>query len=184
MSNWKDSQGRSWSMAVTISTVKRTRDLAGINLLDVFDGKLLSQLSQDPELLVNTIYAVCKPQADAAGVSDEQFGELLVGDAIEQAAEALVQGIIDFFPRDRRPVLNRLWAKTKSVNEATLELMGTKIDSEQVDQLVAATLASASREFDQRVQRELAKLADGSPEPELCSSPGSWPESSASTPAP
>ena len=64
-------------------------------------------------LLVNTLYAVCKPQADERDVSDEAFGELLVGDTIELAAAALVRGITDFFPKDRRAVLDRLWAATK-----------------------------------------------------------------------
>lgn len=159
MSNWKDSQGRSWSMAVTISTVKRTRDLAGINLLDVFDGELLNRLSQDPELLVDTIYAVCKPQADEAGVSDEQFGELLVGDAIERAAEALVQGIIAFFPSARRPALASLWAKTRDLQTASEDLMQAKLNSPQVDQLVTAAMDAAGRQFDEHLKKAMAQLA-------------------------
>jgi hypothetical protein len=134
--------------------------------------------------LVNTLYAVCKPQAEERSVTEEQFGELLVGDTIEQAAEALVRGIIDFFPKDRRPVLNRLWTKTQGMNQAALELLGTKIDSAQVDQLVAATLDHASREFDSQVQKELAKLTEEAAEPASGSSSGNWPESSVSTQAP
>jgi lantibiotic modifying enzyme len=44
--------------------------------LGVFDGQLLGRLADDPILLANTLYAVCKPQADERGIDDEAFGEL------------------------------------------------------------------------------------------------------------
>ena len=188
---WTDAQGRAWSTAVNVNTVKRAQQLTGVNLLQVFDGDLLNRLADDPVLLVNTLYAVCKPQAEERQVSEEAFGELLVGDAIEKAAEALVRGIIDFFPKGRRPVLDRLWTKTQGMNQAALELLGTKIDSAQVDQLVAATLDHASREFDSQVQKELAKLTtpprslvDTPLELASGSSSGNWPASSESSPVP
>ena len=181
---WTDGEGRTWSTAINVNSVKRAQQLVNVNLLQVFDGDLLNRLADDPVLLVNTLYAVCKPQADERGVTEEQFGEILVGDTIEQAAEALVRGIIDFFPKDRRPVLNRLWTKTQGMNQAALELMGTKIDSAQVDQLVAATLEHASREFDSHVQKELAKLTEEPAEPASGSSSGNWPASSVSNQAP
>ena len=81
-------------------------------------------------------------------------------------------------------MLDRLWTKTQGMNQAALELLGTKIDSAQVDQLVAATLEHASREFDSHVQKELAKLTDEAAEPASGSSSGNWPESSVSTQAP
>ena len=60
----------------------------GINLIEAADGQLFGQLASDPVLLVNTLYAVCKPQADERGVGEEEFGALLVGDTIEGAAKA------------------------------------------------------------------------------------------------
>ena len=110
---WTDSEGRRWSTAITVGTLKRVRDLVDVNLLDVFDGVLLGRLADDPVLLANTLYAVCKPQADERNVDDEAFGELLVGDAIEDAAQALVHGIASFFPQGRRAALTSLWTKLK-----------------------------------------------------------------------
>jgi hypothetical protein len=82
---WTDAEGRTWSTAINVNAIRRAKDLVGVNLLDVFDGELLPRLADDPVLLVNTLYAVCKPQADERNVGDEAFGELLVGDAIETA---------------------------------------------------------------------------------------------------
>ena len=83
---WTDSEGREWSTAINVHAIQRARNLVGVNLVDAFDGKLFVQLADDPVLLVNTIYAVCKPQADERNISDEEFGALLVGDVIDHAA--------------------------------------------------------------------------------------------------
>jgi len=168
---WIDAQGRSWSTAINVNTIKRVRELAGINLLEVFDGQLLNRLSEDPELLVNMLFAVCKPQADSQSVTAEAFAELLVGDAIEQAATALVQGLIDFFPKDRREVLRRLWTATGKAQTEAIKLVTSKLDATNIDATIAAVMEQAGNQID----RELQKLRDGS---------GNWQASSESIPVP
>jgi hypothetical protein len=168
---WTDPAGRTWSTAINVNAIRRARDLAGVNLLEVFDGDLLPRLADDPVLLVNTLFAVCKPQADERSLTDEQFGELLVGDTIELAAAALVQGIADFFPQDRRAVLLRLWAATVRTRTEAIRMAKDKLDSPLVDQAIDAAIRQASNTIDQR----LRSFGD---------SFGSSPESSASIPAP
>lgn len=167
---WTDAAGRTWSTAINVNAIRRARDLAGVNLLEVFDGDLLARLADDPVLLVNTLYAVCKPQADERNLTDEQFGELLVGDTIELAAAALVQGIADFFPQDRRAVLLRLWAATLRTRTESIRMATAKLDSPLVNQAIDAAIRQASDAIDQRL-RSFGDLS------------GSSPESSASIPA-
>lgn len=168
---WTDTQGRTWSTAITVNVIRRVKDLAGVNLIEVFEGQLLMQLADDPVLLANTLYAVCKPQADERKVSDEAFGELLVGDAIELAATALVRGIVDFFPRDRRAVLERLWTATNRTRSEAIRMATDKLDSPLIEQAIAGAIRKASDEIDQR----LRSFGDTS---------GNSEESSASTPVP
>jgi hypothetical protein len=168
---WTDAEGRTWSTAINVNAIRRAKDLVGVNLLDVFDGELLPRLADDPVLLVNTLYAVCKPQADERNVGDEAFGELLVGDAIETAAAALVRGITDFFPKDRRAVLQRLWAATKRTRDEAVRMATDKLDSPLIEQAITGAIRKASDEIDQR----LRSFGDTS---------GNSPESSASIPAP
>lgn len=167
---WTDSQGRAWSTGINVNAIRRVRDLAGINLLDVFDGKLLAQLADDPVLLVNTLYAISKPQADEREITEETFGEFLVGDTIEQAATALVRGIISFFPSDRRTVLERLWKATSRTRTEAIQLATTKLDSPLIEQAIHSAIQKASDEIDQRLR------SFGEPS-------GSSPESSELTPA-
>ena len=71
------------------------------------------------------LYVVCKTEADANGVTDEQFGEAMAGDAIDQATKALLEEIVDFSPspRDR--------ARARRVLEKATEM---------IDALPAATI--------------------------------------------
>ncbi|RMF73574.1 MAG: hypothetical protein D6744_15460 [Planctomycetota bacterium] len=147
------------------------KNLVGVNLLEVFDGELLARLADDPVLLVNTLYAVCRPQAEERGISDETFGELLVGDAIEAAAAALVRGIADFFPKDRRTVLMRLWAATQKTRSEAIRMATAKLDSPLIDEAIKKAVQQSSDEIDRR----LRSFGDSS---------GSSPESSASIPDP
>ena len=172
---WKDSEGNVWSMAINVHAIQRARNLVGVNLVDVFDGKLFVQLSDDPVLLVNTIYAVCKPLADERGMTDEQFGAVLVGDAIDEAAAALVQGILDFFPSGRREVLKRLWEKTTKARSAATTLATSKLDSARIDEALEAVMKEAGEEMDRQIDAILSKYGDES---------GNLPESSVSTPVP
>jgi len=160
---WTDAENRSWSTAISVNAIRRVKELVGVNLLEVFDGEMLARLADDPVLLVNTLYAVCKPQADERNVSDEQFGELLVGDTIELAAAALVRGIADFFPKDRRAVLDRLWAATKRTRNEAIQMATDKLDSPLVEQAITGAIQKASDEIDQRL-RSYGDTSGSSPE--------------------
>jgi hypothetical protein len=164
MRTFKDGSGRTWTLAINVDAIKRVRGLIGVNLLEIIDGregKLLERLMTDPVLLVDVVFAVCKPEADKAGVSNEDFGRSMAGDAIELATTALLEELVDFFPsrRDRQrlqKVLGRFWNLIEKVHD--------KLDA---------------RADDPAIQRKLDQALS-----ELGGSSGSLPGSSASSPAP
>ena len=106
MKTFTDNTGRTWTLSVTVGTIKRVRALCGVDLANIItmeSGKtpnvgLLERLAADPVLLVDVLFAVCKPEADTKGITDEEFGRAMAGDVIELAATALLDEIIDFFP--------------------------------------------------------------------------------------
>jgi hypothetical protein len=157
---WTDGRGRQWPMTITVNTIRRVRELAGVNLLSVFEGSLLNQLAEDPELLVNTLYAVCKPLADERNVTDEQFGELLVGDAITEAATALVGGLIDFFPKSRGQILRRLWTATSKAQAEMIGLMAVKLDGPAIDQTIRAVMDKASDQIDSELRKLIEEFGN------------------------
>jgi len=127
MSRFKDNKNRAWSIDVTVDTVKRVRSLCDVDLLGAVDGKLLEQFVTDPILLCDVIFAVCKPQADTEGVSSDDFGAGLAGDALDEATRALLEGLVDFFPKRRRELLAKVVAKMQLVEEKGMELWEAKL---------------------------------------------------------
>jgi hypothetical protein len=158
MKCFKDNKGRNWTIVVNVATVKRVRSLLDINLLDVVkldannkpNVDLLEQLASDPVLLCDVIYCICKPEADAQNISDEDFGMAMGGDAIEHATTALLEELVDFFPEAKRLVLRKLMnagekVKIQMEKALKLELENPQLDQElekQVKEYITSSISS------------------------------------------
>ncbi len=145
MRNFIDSSGRVWVVDVSVATIKRVRTLTGINLLEVIQGELIEQLSSDPILLADCLYAVCQPQAVREGVSDEAFGQALAGDVIDRATTALLEGLIEFFPEPKRRLLEKATAKYRQVQTQALALVEAKLDSPELEAKILKDLEAELR---------------------------------------
>jgi hypothetical protein len=143
--NFIDSSGRVWVVDVSVATIKRVRTLTGINLLEVIQGELIEQLSSDPILLADCLYAVCQPQAVREGVSDETFGQALAGDVIDRATTALLEGLIEFFPEPKRRLLEKATAKYRQVQTQALALVEAKLDSPELEAKILKDLEAELR---------------------------------------
>jgi len=123
MKPFTDSQGRTWNVTVNVSAIKRVRDILGVDLLDVANGDLLSRLADDPCVLVDVLFVLCKPEADAKGVSDEDFGRGMVGGVLDEASAALMKELLDFFPSALHArALVKMFRKMKEHRAAVSEL--------------------------------------------------------------
>ena len=127
MKPFTDASGRTWELTVVVSAVKRVRDLLGVDLMDVASGDLLERLADDPVLLVDVLYVLCKPQADAKSITDEDFGRAMVGGVLDEAASALMKELLDFFPSAQRAralgkMARKLEAQQAAVAEAAAAL--------------------------------------------------------------
>ena len=155
MKTFTDNTGRTWTLLVNVATIKRVRALCGVDLnsiIEVEDGKpttkLLERLSTDPVLLVDVIYAVCRPECEQKGVSDEDFGAAMAGDAIEQATSALMDEVIDFFPEAKRLAFRKILSASRRFEEMARKRL-------------AAAMADSG--FEDRVVSELERLTGLSP---------------------
>lgn len=143
MPQFKDLKGRTWDVSVNISSVKRTRDLTGVDLLDTKSGAVFERLASDPVMLIDVLYAICKPQADAVGVDDIAFGEAMAGDPIDEASRVLIDAIVGFTPNPS--VRAALGEVAKKLNEA------------QGRVTAAATARLSSPEFGKKIDEEIER---------------------------
>lgn len=150
MRQFKDNAGRTWEISVNVDAIKRVRALlkddAGVpvNLLSAVEGHLLEKLASDPILLVDLVYVLCQPAADRLGVTDEDFGRSMAGDAIDAATVAMMEELTDFFPASRRPLLQAATKKLAYLqNIATSEAI-RRLESPVLEQRLRQEIANDS----------------------------------------
>ena len=99
MRSFTDSEGREWQVSVTVGSIRRVRDLLGVNLSNYLEGEppLIDRLQRDVVLLGDVLYCLVKPQADERGVSDEKFGSALSAEAFGIAVIVFWEEFSGFF---------------------------------------------------------------------------------------
>jgi hypothetical protein len=139
MQSFKDNQGATWSIEITVTTVKRLKNELDIDLMKIAepDSDLLDRLAGDPILLVDALWVICR---DNATITDEEFGQRMGGESIDNAVMALMEAIADFFPRARREILRKMIAKARQAEETVLSRVSEKMDSGEIESEVERQL--------------------------------------------
>lgn len=146
--SFTDREGVTWHVNVTAAAFKRVRDLTGINLYGLVEGKtdVIETLGSDIVALAETLYAVCKPQADGLGLTLEQFLERLNdGQMAASAGDALLDGVVAFSRSPKvqaaiRAVLDKQDAARKRLEDATAEYLTSEGLSAEIDAAVEQAL--------------------------------------------
>ena len=94
----------------------------------------------DPILLCDVLYVVCKPQADDQGVTDEEFGRAMAGDAIDEGTTALLEELVDFFPQAKRRVLAKALVKLRVLETRAATVAEQRLDSPELEAQLDAIL--------------------------------------------
>ena len=141
MHKFKDNNGKEWCLSLTVGSVRRVRDIAGVDLLDSSENGGLIKIATDPIALTDAIYAACKPDADAAGVSQDQFCDAMFGDCIEQATAAMIEAVTDFIPNPKdRENLRALMRQRNQTLEKGREKIASLIANGSLDTDIDAEL--------------------------------------------
>lgn len=163
-----DTAGRVWTVVVTTETLKRVRSVMAVDLMEFVEGTLMSKLMGDIVLLCDVLYLVCKPEADARGMTDAQFGESLDGDVLLAAEEALAEGLFRISHPSRREAARKAWDKAKTLRLRACQAAVVRLDDPELDRQLEAILTGST--------------TPSSPPPTRGDWSGSSPESSASMP--
>jgi len=150
---WTDSEGRDWSTSITVTTVKRVKQLADVLLTDAADDDLVDRLYADVILLCDVLYAVCQPQAETRDVTDGAFGELLAGDTIERACDSLMQDLLLFFQSGRKVAAAKKILAAKKVEEAKIRLIESRLTDEKIAEIITTETARAEQSLDEHLAR-------------------------------
>jgi len=141
---FKDRDARDWSIDINVDAIKRVRAALNVDLLEVVEGKLIDRLTTDPILLVDVLFVLCQSQANDKGITDEQFGRAMAGDAIESAMAAFFADLADFFPSGRRQLMNKAMAKVETLQRMALDHANSKLDGPELEESMRRLLTNSS----------------------------------------
>ena len=134
MSTYTDNNKKSWSIEIDIKTLKdirkKVKDETGkpVDLLSCLTGDLSFKLINDPVLLADILWTIVESQAKTAAVVQEQFIAAHRGDVLACAADALMEGIADFFPKPTAEKLRMIYQQAKTIREKALKTMVESLD--------------------------------------------------------
>ena len=151
MKVFKDSNGQDWQIILNVLQMKRVRAALGIDLVNVItldkDGAvkvdLIDRIANDPCLLVDILWVIVEGQARAIGVTDEQFGSALVGDAIERATAAFLDELVDFFPGARRLFLKKAVDLARKYAGEWTTVLAKALESPELEKKIAESMSSS-----------------------------------------
>jgi len=93
---FSDGQGVQWLLTLNTTLCRRMRDELDLDIADLQSGEAFLGMAADPIKFGALLWLLCEKQADARKISPESFGELLTGDVLDAAFEALMGAIVLF----------------------------------------------------------------------------------------
>lgn len=140
MKTFTDCMGRTWTVTINVGTIKRVKTMLGINLLEAITDDLAEKLKNDVCLLVDVLYVICKNEADVKNITDENFGEAMAGDVLENATNAFLDELIDFFPAEKKMILRKAINKVNQAEKKALEMGNKYIENMEIEKQIETKL--------------------------------------------
>lgn len=148
MASFKDSEGRTWTVAVNNAVLKKVRSKHEVDLYKVAaaNREQFFALLNDPVALGDVLYTICEGEAASRSCDEEAFGRMLCGDVLEQATEAFVSAVIDFFPNAQdRKNLRVLMDQVRTTDRLDKERIYREIAEASPEKMVEEFAASRKR---------------------------------------
>lgn len=144
---FRDDQGRPWLLALTCEAAKRVKAAVSITNeegktipFDIIDTAAINQtiavLRSQYLVIAETLAAILARQIEDRGLTREQFLEGLRGDALGEAAKALEEELIDFFPLAKRKMIGLLAAKMEEVQTVMMLKAEAQLEAANVDAML------------------------------------------------
>lgn len=139
MATFTDNTGKDWQVKVNPVTLAKVEDCLGCDFATEpeDDGGPIIRIATDCMFCFRVLWVLCESQAEERGVSSEDFGDALVGDALGKAQRALCQAISDFYPSaERRNAVAKVFDFIHHAEQRIVQQSAEKIDALNVDDLV------------------------------------------------
>ncbi|MGO8691631.1 MAG: hypothetical protein ACLQLG_18585 [Thermoguttaceae bacterium] len=160
MHEFKDGKNRTWRLEVNCETIALAKAECDVNVVDLADSEsdLAKEVTEYPPLLAKIGFAMLKDQAETAEVEPVEFARSLNGDGWEALFDAMLDEIVLFSRRHRRPLLQAVLGQQRQAEETASKLVLEQIQDQRVRQQLLAAMEDQIRS---QIQAALARLREG-----------------------
>jgi hypothetical protein len=159
MGLFDDLAGRRWQIRINVLAVRQLRTDHSLDDMKILDreGNPFAKLADDPMRLCDVLWSLIASQAGEAGVSELDWLAAMGGDALANAAYALMEATIDFFPKHRRAPLQAMLRKMRTAEAELTSRMTTLAESATIDQAIGDQMDKAELEATRRLREVLSE---------------------------
>ena len=162
MHSFKDKLGRTWDVEGTFDGWERVHSRHGVNLFDIATEERQSLLQlANPFTRGQVLWTLVEKQAEARGITPEQFYAGFDGDVIEQSFQALLDEMIFFSHQKAKKILTVVMEKVRMAEAAAEKVVDQKMPTlaaamdEEIESWISGNLATSLPELSE------STLADG-----------------------
>jgi hypothetical protein len=123
MPNFTDTEGRVWPLSITYASCKKILAECDVNILDVASiDQTIGRLRLDNLLVGDIVLCLCAQECRTRGLSLDDLRASLDGEALDQASNALLEGLAAFFRRGQKgQLLTEMIQKMKALEETATQ---------------------------------------------------------------
>jgi hypothetical protein len=143
MKTFADSQGRTWTLALTLGVAKQIKSKLDIDLLQPEMGEppLLTRLGTDEILLGEVLLAMMESQFERYNLTEQQVQDAFDGPTLLKAQTAFYDELIDFFRSRGRTDRAKAVAAQKTLIDKAITAIEMQVDAIDVDKLIDGALS-------------------------------------------
>lgn len=144
MHTFKDNEAVEWTVKVNAITLGRVEDALGVSFSDGgdTDGPFI-RIACDAMFAFRVAFVLCEPQCKERDLTDEQFSERLVGDALGRAQSAILEAIIAFMPSEqRRKAARQVVDSLRAVEDSAIKHSASELSAIDIDAAVKEAISA------------------------------------------
>ena len=130
-----DKDGLQWEITIDLNAIERVHSMLDIDLCDTGKDSAVFNLLEDLPLCGKTLYAICKPAADAKKMELRDFNvKFSSGEVLVEAAKKIWKELQDFFPPSRRRAFAADTARLIAASDQAYQMADDLIESGKLDE--------------------------------------------------
>lgn len=144
MKTFEDGKGRTWNVEINVYTILKAKDMVGVDLARAFEDRTVFERLADPVTATQVMYALVHDQMQRENVSAEDFGRSMFGKALDDAASALVEELLNFSPPSGRMLAEQTVKAARGLKERMTRRLMEQIENPKMLDAMEESLISGT----------------------------------------